>query len=618
MLLTALLPLLVVTALAGVFLVPQWLNKTGLSDHPAASANKTGGPSARTAAATAKAPVNPTPSAGALPATPGREGSGNSASACPLPGGVLTVAASPDIAGAVSKAAAEPLTGSVESAATSVGSSATSVGSAATSVGSTTASCRITVTAAEPADVLSALQSDPGHRPDVWIPDASIWLTRAARAGVPMPARSPSLASSPVVFALSASAAARLAPAGSSPTLAQLLATRLTASPIRLGLPDPQRSAASVYDLLAVQAQIAGRPQDRSALTWAVESSPVGLPTQGAALLSRLSSDPATALPVTEQAVWTYNGRSARAVAVYPNSGGFGLDYPYSVMAPARSPAGAFAAELLARLHSATGRNSFSSSGFRNPEGDPLTTTAGGVGSAARGGVTPPTPAAVDSILHSVAVLQEPSRLLAVIDISGSMISQVPAAGGATRLDLAKSAAELGLALYPSDSEVGLWVFSKNLPPSGADYRQLVPVGPLTALVGGLSGAQRVGQGIAGAQVNPNGGTALYDTTLAAVRSMRAHWDPARVNAVLILSDGQNDDDNSISLTGLLTTLKNEQDAARPVPVITIGLGPDSDTAALSQISSATGGAAYVARDPRNIGGIFLDAVGQRLCRPHC
>ena len=105
---------------------------------------------------------------------------------------------------------------------------------------------------------------------------------------------------------------------------------------------------------------------------------------------------------------------------------------------------------------------------------------------------------------------------------------------------------------------------------------------------------------------------------LDAVRTMRASYDPARVNAVLVLTDGMNDDQGSISLDGLLSTLTAEQDPNRPVPVISIAFGPDSDVEALSQISRATGGAAYESKDPRQIGEIFLDAVGQRLCRPSC
>jgi len=42
------------------------------------------------------------------------------------------------------------------------------------------------------------------------------------------------------------------------------------------------------------------------------------------------------------------------------------------------------------------------------------------------------------------------------------------------------------------------------------------------------------------------------------------------------------------------------------------------DAAALQAISDVTGGAAYVARDPRRVGDIMLDAFGRRPCEPGC
>jgi Ca-activated chloride channel homolog len=54
------------------------------------------------------------------------------------------------------------------------------------------------------------------------------------------------------------------------------------------------------------------------------------------------------------------------------------------------------------------------------------------------------------------------------------------------------------------------------------------------------------------------------------------------------------------------------------VPVITIAFGPDADRAALTAISTSTGGAAYRATSPDQIHAVFLDAVGQRACRPDC
>ena len=69
---------------------------------------------------------------------------------------------------------------------------------------------------------------------------------------------------------------------------------------------------------------------------------------------------------------------------------------------------------------------------------------------------------------------------------------------------------------------------------------------------------------------------------------------------------------------GLLTTLRTEQAAGQPVPVITIAYGDDSGAQALAAISAATDGATYQTSDPGRILEVFLDAVGQRACLPAC
>jgi Ca-activated chloride channel family protein len=207
--------------------------------------------------------------------------------------------------------------------------------------------------------------------------------------------------------------------------------------------------------------------------------------------------------------------------------------------------------------------------------------------------------------------------MLAVIDISGSMARGVASAGGASRLQETKDAATRGLSLYPDDAQIGLWVFSQNLTPR-TDYRTLVPIGPLGVRPDGVLGRQQLGTTLAGLRVDPNGNTALYDTTLAAVRSVRKGWDPNRVNSVVLLTDGRNEDNEGISLTHLLSTLRRENDPARPIPVITIAFGPDSDRAALAAISQATGGSTYVTSNANDVYAVFQDAVGRRSCRPQC
>jgi len=216
-------------------------------------------------------------------------------------------------------------------------------------------------------------------------------------------------------------------------------------------------------------------------------------------------------------------------------------------------------------------------------------------------------------VLQSV---KQDARLLAVVDVSGSMGTPVPGAGGATRLQLVQNAARRGLSLYPDGSAVGLWTFSTRMN-GDDDYRQVLPVTVLGAASDPSGGRARLAGALAGIRPT-DGDTGLYDTALAAVRSQRRSWQPEHSNAVLLLTDGRNKDASGRTLGQLVRTLRAEQDPRRPVPVISIAYGSDAQAArALAVISRVTGGATYTAR-PQQIEQVFLDALGQRACRPLC
>src|SRR5664279_985567 len=440
--------------------------------------------------------------AGSQPAQGADQGAGG----CPLSDGTLNVAAAPDIADVIGA-----ITGS-----------------------GTVAGCSVTVTTVDPAAVVA---SGPAGA-DVWIPDSSIWLERAAAAGVQTPGQHPSVANSPVVLALSGAAAAQVAAAGGPPNFASILASRQTATPIRVGLPDPEQSTPAVAAILAAQAAVAGTADARAALTWAVRSSPADLPVHSTDLLNRLAVDPNTAVPVGEQAVVEHNAAAGATpvVAVYPGSGGVALDYPLVALSTDPGVTTA-AAGLASEFAGIPALDALQAAGFRAPDGSAGPTMSAGSGIDPATVVTAPMPAlsAVDDAVRTVQVTNEPSRMLAVMDISGSMESVVADANGATRLDLAKQAAIRGLGLYTASSDIGLWVFSRTLTPT-TDYRELIPVSTLGPDGQGGSGATRLAAALNGIQAIPDGGTGLYDTTLAAVREMRANYDPTRVNSVLILS----------------------------------------------------------------------------------
>jgi Ca-activated chloride channel homolog len=457
--------------------------------------------------------------------------------------------------------------------------------------------------------------------PDVWIPDSSSWFRHSAVGSSRLPTRAPSVARSPIVIALAPPTAVRLGWGSGRADLSPLLNGDSAGRPADLYLPDPESSAVAAGALLSLRATAERQPHGEAALTAAL------LGHVGSAIASgsvqpfeALLTPEATALASSEQQVWAHNRSAAPAepvVAAYPALGANSLDYPFAVLVQGRQ-ATAGAGRLLAALRSRVGGDLLRAAGFRDVDG------AGGPVLSSRFGVNGTMPAGlapraddVDRALASIDVVKQGTRMLAVVDVSGSMGELVPGAGGATRLDVTKAAARRGLGLFSDATHVGLWAFSTHLT-ADTDYRELVPIEPLGASPGAVTGRQQLAGALAALQHVPGGGTGLYDTALAATRRVRVGWQPGRVNSVLLLTDGMNEDDQGIGLAELLRRLRAENDPRRPVPLITIAFGAQSPVGALRAMSAATGGAAYVARHPRQVQKVFLEAIQQRACRPTC
>jgi Mg-chelatase subunit ChlD len=206
--------------------------------------------------------------------------------------------------------------------------------------------------------------------------------------------------------------------------------------------------------------------------------------------------------------------------------------------------------------------------------------------------------------------------MLVLIDTSGSMNTPVPGSTK-TRLELTISAAQQGLGIVGDDTELGLWIFSSRLEGENQDYRELVPVGPLSEPVG--DALRRAALANALTRLKAKGNTGLYDSILAAYRSQLATYARDKVGSVLVFTDGKNrDPDGGISLDQLLSTLQRESDPERPMPIFILAFGPDADMASATRIAEATAGAAYHADTPGQAYELYLDALGQRQCRPNC
>ena len=197
--------------------------------------------------------------------------------------------------------------------------------------------------------------------------------------------------------------------------------------------------------------------------------------------------------------------------------------------------------------------------------------------------------------------------MLLVIDISGSMGDPATEDGFETKLDLAKQAAIAALGEFNDKDEVGLRVFSTDLTSDGATSLDLVPVGPI--------GQQRADLSRAIDDLVPTNGTPLYDVTGASYATMLDGFDPARINAVVLLTDGRNEDedpdDDADQLDGLLDELRagNEGQQTRPVRIFPIAYGADADLSTLRRLADATTGAAYDSSNPTAINDVFAAVV---------
>jgi Ca-activated chloride channel family protein len=325
-----------------------------------------------------------------------------------------------------------------------------------------------------------------------------------------------------------------------------------------------------------------------------------------------------SAVAVEEKSVWDYNqgnptgdpatlGKHPKPkvplVAIYPKEGTLLSDHPWVVLtAPwvddAKQKA---AADLLAYLQAAKAQAKFQQFAFRDGQAKPgplVTQDNGLLRDEPKALLSPPAPRVLDKLLQSWGSLRKRANVLLVMDTSGSMGDQVAGTGN-SKLELAKQAARNSLSQFAVGDQVGLWMFSTQLA-GETDYRELVPVGPMDA-----QRRAQLSERIDGLQ--PSGGTGLYDTALAAYQFVRDHGSPDDINAVVLLTDGRNED-NGISVDNLLSQVRAEE-GARSVRLFTIGYGQDADLDTLRRISATTNAAAYDSSDPTSIDQVFTAVV---------
>ena len=296
-------------------------------------------------------------------------------------------------------------------------------------------------------------------------------------------------------------------------------------------------------------------------------------------------------------------------VAIYPKEGTLFSDNPLFVLdAPwvddAEREGGKAFAEFVRRPENQEKVLEF---GFRPgnpavPVGKPITADSGVDPDQPETTLGVPSPEVLVRIVDLWAEQRKSARVLLVLDVSGSMGEET--ADGSTKLDLAKDAAIDALELFKPQDEVGLRIFSTNVQRrEPTDYVDLVPVGPIAGQREAIVGKLR--------DLAPIEGTPLYTTARDSYDELKGSFAPDKINAVVLLTDGRNEDPRNNDLNGLLSHLRagSEGQSSRPVRIFTIAFGEGADAATLGRIAEATNAASYNASDPATIDRVFIAVI---------
>ncbi|OCC08162.1 substrate-binding and VWA domain-containing protein [Streptomyces sp. PTY087I2] len=478
------------------------------------------------------------------------------------------------------------------------------------------------------AEVLAAGDTDPGFQ--VWLPDSDLWLERAKGLGDGTPVSpSDSVASSPVALAMVPSASRALGWPRKTYTWAELVAATLGSDRVRLGAADPARSATGLLALAGIGASSArqgGDSDTRVAQTAKVLAERMSDgDAQVLETLARSTSGAEEGNPkrnqavlISEQAAFAHNAEATGAGKLdlfYPEDGTPLLDYPYTLVnEPRLSTAESRAAlRFMNLLGDREARATFAEHGFRAGDGsaeDSLVAAAGGRKPQpyAEPAAEAPSAKELQETLGMWTITVQSARLTTVVDASGSMATLVPGRNQ-SRMDVTKESLIQALDQFTPNDEIGLWEFATTLD-GEKDYRRLMETKRLgDRAPGGGTHREKLTAAFTGLQPVPGGATGLYDTTLASYKEARSTYVKGKFNALVILTDGSNQDTNGISRSGLITELKKLVDPERPVPVIAIAVGPDADREEVAEIARITGGDGYEVSDPAEIQAVILQAI---------
>jgi len=290
----------------------------------------------------------------------------------------------------------------------------------------------------------------------------------------------------------------------------------------------------------------------------------------------------ASAVAMEEVTLLDFNrrrGGQPRLVALYPPEGTFYSDNPLIVLdAPwvnggqreGAKQFGRFLAEQI--TPELAGRSGFRPADLKRKPVAPVSRPNGADPAQPKRVLGLPSPRVLDGIKRAWREDRKPANVLLVVDTSGSM-------GDENRLPGAKAGLETFFREVSANDRLGLTIFSERIQP-------LVPILPFSQSRGRLRSTVR--------SLIADGGTAVFDATLDGYTRVRRLANRNRINAVVVLTDGEDTDSNH-SAQDVTGRLAAQGDSASRVRVFTIAYSAGAEGArqALDGFARAAGGQSY-------------------------
>ena len=458
-------------------------------------------------------------------------------------------------------------------------------------------------------------------KPTIWSPSSSLWgrlLTQTADVSW-IPRTSPSFARTPLVIAIWEQQARALGWPKKQLGFADILAearnpegfTRLGHPEwgrFRLGHTNPDFSTSGLSAVAAEYYAATGKsegltlddleqPSVRAQIR-AIEASIVHYGDTTlffAEQLAKRGPAYASAVAMEETTLIDFNTRlrakgGQKLVAIYPKEGTFFSDNPLITLAAPWVDAdqAAGAAKLVAFLQTADLQREVGLAGFRPAStAVPMPETI-----SARNGVDPAQPERLLSlpepkVLARLKALwredRKPADVAIVLDTSGSMQDE-------GKLDAAKLGLKRFIKAFAPQDRASLIVFNDR-PSELTPLERLGPQnrGDLLSRVDGLFAS---------------GGTAVFDATEQGLALLRRDGDPDHIQAVVVLTDGQ-DTRSQLTAPKLLRLIDSRTGEQTSQRIFTIAYGSDANRDELGQISAASGGVAY-AGDAETIDNVYI------------